>query len=77
MQDSPIYADVTAEIHAWLTGYTAQRAVLGQPVRANRLWSAANAARRALLLRANDEPGRWRVPEPAVVEFDFVTAARK
>ncbi len=64
------------EIHAWLASYAAERQLQGNSIRANQLWSAANAARRALLERARAEPGRWRVPEPAVQEFDFVAAAR-
>ncbi len=62
------------EVHTWLAGYTAERKLLGKPLRESQLWSAANAARRSLLERARAEPGRWRVPEPAVQEFDFVAA---
>lgn len=64
------------EIRAWLAAYTAECAAGCRPVNANRLWPAANTARRSLLQRARDEPGRWRVPEAAVQEFDFVVAAR-
>ena len=66
----------SAEVRAWLREYTLERVALGDPVRSKKLWPAANSARRNLLSRARAEPGRWRVPEPAVQEFDFVAAAR-
>ena len=66
----------TSEIRDWLASYAEERAALGKPIAAKALWPAASAARSSLLARTQREPGRWRVPEAAVQEFDFVAAAR-
>ncbi len=65
-----------SEIHAWLAVYTHERAALGKPIAGHSLWSAANRARRSLFTRVQREPGRWRVKEAPVQEFDFVDALR-
>jgi hypothetical protein len=64
------------EIRAWLAEYAAERAALGAPLDSARTFGAATAARRSLLARARREPGRWRIPEPPVQDFDFEAAAR-
>jgi aminoglycoside/choline kinase family phosphotransferase len=65
-----------AETRTWLAAYTNERRALGEPLEVENMFAAANAARRGLLERARREPGRWRVPEAPVQEFDFVAAAR-
>ncbi|HTF90987.1 MAG TPA: lipopolysaccharide kinase InaA family protein [Planctomycetota bacterium] len=65
-----------SEIRAWLLEYAKARAAKGLPIPGQGFWSAASSARNDLLARVRREPGRWRVPEAPVQEFEFEAAAR-